>query len=456
MTDPLKTRVFTMYSQTMDRWSLAIPSENKSMITLYHGTKSYQIDLTKIMPKRENTITLTPGICQNLLLPKHLNKYNVRQLNSKHYILGPLIGIFVSETKLRKLLAGKVDPVYRLYAQVLRKNKGLAVFFSPERIDWNKDKVEGVVRVTVDQQEIWTDESLPIPSVIYDRCFGRKNRRQSKILREKCATHSPTVKVLNAVTKLGKQQIYTLCSQIPRLQKNLPRWDILRPDNIDTLLEQFPIAYIKPDKLAKGKGVTKVSRISSGFLVEQHRKNKNYRQMCSSTAQVLQELEPYISDYGFMIVQDAITLMKFRGRPFDFRLLLQKDISGCWKKTGIAGRISGKGSVISSPRSGGSVLTYDKVMTDLSKTKRSKIAASMLNLALDLAETMDNLIGPFVELGFDLGVDIKGQVKIIEINGIPLKVSIERLKDRKISRAAHVNPIRYAIYMSGFGDMHYE
>lgn len=456
MTDPFNTRVLIMNRQNMDRWSLAIPLANKSIITLYHGTKSYQVDLSQILANGRNTITLTPGICHTLLLPKLLKEYKVRPLNSKHYILGPLIGIFVSETKLRKLLAGKVDPVYRLYAQVLQRNKGLAVFFSPQRIKWNKEKVVGVVRVTVNKQEVWTEESLPIPAVIYDRCFGKNNRLYSKILRKKCAIHNPTIKVLNPVTKLGKLQVYTLCSQIPRFQEYLPRWDILRPDNIDNLLEQFPIAYIKPDKLSKGKGVTKVSQTSSGFLMEQNRNNKNYNYFCSSPDQVLQELEPYISDHGFMVIQEAISLMNFQGRPFDFRLLLQKDKSGCWKKTGIAGRISGEGSVISSPRSGGSVLTYDEVMKSLSKIERSNIAASMLNLALDLAGIIDNLISPFVELGFDLGVDNKGQVKLIEVNGIPLKVSIERLKNRKITRSAHENPIGYAIYMAGFGGLHYE
>lgn len=100
--------------------------------------------------------------------------------------------------------------------------------------------------------------------------------------------------------------------------------------------------------------------------------------------------------------------------------------------------------------------TYDEVMGNLSEISRREIAASMLQIALDLAKTIDDVIGPFVELGFDLGVDIKGQVKIIEVNGIPLKVSIQRLKDRKITHSAHENPIGYAIYMAGFGGQYYD
>ena len=456
MTDPFNTMVLTMNHQGMGRWSLSIPLAKKSIITLYHGTKSYQVDLSQVHRLEANSISLTPRTCRALLLPGHIKEYRVRPLSSKHYVLGPLIGILVSEIKLKKLLAGKVDPFYRWYARVLLRNKGIAVFFSPKRIAWNKNEVVGVVRVIANKQETWIEETLPIPSVIYDRCFGNHNRFQCKIIRKKCAMHSPTIKVLNAVVKLGKRRVYTLCGQISRFQDNLPKWDILRPDNIDALLEQFPIAYVKPNKLSKGKGVTKVSRTPFGFLVEQNRESKNYQHLCASPSEVLQDLEPYISSQGFMVVQEAIPLMTFQGHPFDFRLLLQKDKSGSWKKTGVAARISGEGSIISSPRSGGFVSTYDKVMAHLSEISRKDIASSMLNLALDLAKTMDDVIGPFVELGFDLGVDINGKVKIIEVNGIPLKVSIQRLKNQKITRYAHENPIEYAIYMEGFGGQYYD
>jgi hypothetical protein len=348
-------------------------------------------------------------------------------------------------------LSGKVDSFYRAYARVLSRNFGQAVFISPQRISWDHNEVLGVIRTRTNQQEKWIEEFLPLPTVIYDRCFGGNNRYQSSVLRKKGASHVPTIKVINALAKLGKREIYTLCSQISRFEEYLPKWDILRPDNIEALLEEFPNAYIKPNRLSKGKGVTKVTKTSSGYLLEQRRDPENYRHLCQSPQEVLEDLGPYLSTQGYMIIQEVIPLMTYQDCPFDFRLLLQKDHTGRWKRTGIAGRISGIGSIISSPRSGGSVLSFDHVMEHLSPPIRQSIAASMINLSLDLAKTLDSLIGPFVELGFDLGVDITGKVKIIEVNGIPLKVSIERLKDNKITKAAHANPLGYALYLTGFG-----
>ncbi len=433
------------------RWKMSIPLEKKAPITLYHGTKSCKLDPSKMQQIDGETMLLTPRICHTLLLPKHINKYKLRALNSKNYVVGPLVGILVSEAKIKKLLSGDADSIYRRYAQVLLRNNGLAVFISPKRVLWKRNEVVGVVRNIASHKEIWAEETLPIPCVIYDRCFGKYGRSQSKTLRKKCASQGPEIKVINALPKLGKLQVYKLCSQLPKIREHLPRWDILRPENIDSILEQFPIAYIKPDRLSKGKGVTKVSRTSYGFLVEQRRGNDNYQHLCKSSQEVLKDLEPYIYNHGFMVVQEAIELMTFQGRPFDFRLLLQKDQSGNWKKTGIVARISGEGSVISSPRSGGSVASYDQAMAQLNKSKKVEISASMTNLALNLAKTIDDLIGHFVELGYDFGVDITGKVKIIEVNGIPLKVSLQRLKDPSLTRSAHETPIGYAIYLSGFG-----
>lgn len=446
-----QTLVLTRNSQNNLYWSLPILPVNQSVITLFHGTKSCTFDLSKAPRIHKSGVILTPRISKMLRLSKHMEHYQLRALNSSHFMVGPLVGILVSEKKLRKLLSGKVDTIYRSYARVLSRNKGQAVFFSPRRIKWERNEVLGVIRTAANQEERWLEETLPLPTVIYDRCFGGNNRHRSTIIRKKCASHIPTVKVINALAKLGKRQVYTLCSQIPRFREHLPKWDILRPDNIKTLLEQFPIAYIKPDRLSKGKGVTKVTKIPSGFLLEQRRDPDNYQHLCSSSKEVLEDLEPYMSNQGFMVIQEGISLMTYEGRPFDFRLLLQKDQSGRWKRTGVAGRISGAGSIISSPRSGGSVSTFDQVMVPLSPPKRQSIASSMLNLAIDLAQTIDSLIGPFAELGFDLGVDTSGKVKIIEVNGIPLKVSIGRLNDNKITQAAHENPLGYAIYMAGFG-----
>lgn len=436
-------------------WTLSLGPVNESVITIFHGTRVCTVNLENL-PCSDSSFLLSPEICRTLLLPTHLKRYQIRALNRINYILGPLVGILVSEAKLKRLLSGTVDHDYRRYAKVLRKSKGVAVFLSPQRINWQQDQATGVVRIVSNQQEIWIEQTLPIPTVIYDRCFGPENRKRSAALRKRCFTNFPTIRVVNALVKLGKLEIYELCSERPELRKHLPRWGILTPDNVTGILDQFPIAYIKPDRLSKGKGVTKVSCTEQGFLVEQRRGTDNYQHLCASPEDVLGDLQKYLKGSGFMVVQEAIPLMKYNGRPFDFRLLLQKDKSGKWKKAAVAGRISGVGSVISSPRSGGSVASYDVVMAQLPDEQRLAIAVTMLDLAREVAKTIDQVIGPFAELGFDLGVDLSGEVKIIEVNGIPLKVSVERLNDKNITRAVHENPIGYAIYLAGFGGESYD
>lgn len=451
MKHPLQNLLLTRNSGNPMFWDFPLLTSKGSEITLYHGTKSCSLNWDKLPRTPDHKILLTQEISKILRLSETCPRYQLRALCSNHFIIGPLVGILVSEKALTRLLSGKSNSLYRSYARVLSRHMGQAVLISPKRIQWEHNEVQGVIRAKTNQVERWLEETLPLPTVIYDRCFGGNNRYRSTVIRKKCASHHPTVKVINALPKIGKREIYTLCSQISRFQEHLPRWDILRPDNIETVLENFPVAYIKPNRLSKGKGVTKVTKTSSGYLLEQRRDPKNYKHLCQSPKEVLDELESYIRRQGFMVIQEGIPLMTYEGRPFDFRLLLQKDHSGHWKRTGIAGRISGAGSIISSPRSGGSVAPFGHVMAPLSPTERQSIASSMINLALDLAQTLDSLIGPFVELGFDFGVDTNGKVRIIEVNGIPLKVSIERLGNQETTQSANNNPLSYAITMAGFG-----
>lgn len=306
MKNSLQRIALTPNSQNKRFWSLPFLPPNQSFVTLYHGTKSCKFSLSKVLRTPENRVLLTSRVSKELRLSKYMEHYQVKVLNSNHLAIGPLVGILVSEKKLRNLISGKIDPTYRAYARVLSQNEGQAVFFSPKRIQWERSEVLGVIRTRTNQGEKWIEETLPLPTVIYDRCFGGNNRYQSIIIRKKCATHVPTVKIINALSKLGKREVYTLCSQIPQLKEHLPKWDILRSDNIETLLEQFPIAYIKPDRLSKGKGVTKVTKTPSGYLLEQRRDPHNYQHLCKSHKEVLEDLEPYISNQGFMLIQEAI------------------------------------------------------------------------------------------------------------------------------------------------------
>ncbi len=444
------TKSILMSKESKGRWSFSVPLINRSTLLLHHGVKSCKMKLPKTTGQSASFF-IEPEFAQMLSLPTFKNEYRVKHNDTGQLFFGPLVGIFINEHWLQCLLSRKSMPICSLYTEVLERNQGLAVFFSLERILWDRSEVIGVVRDTSQPAKVWKEHTLPIPTVIYDRCFGYQGRVGGMDLRKKCAFYDRNIKVINALPKLGKIEIYNICSENESLRAHLPQWDIFHSETGASLLEKYSEAYIKPDRLSRGKGVTKVTQTSEGYLVEQRRRSLNYRQLCVATDEVLDKIAYYLKDNP-MVIQETIQLQRYKGRPFDFRLLLQKDGFGQWKQTGIAARICGDGSIISGPRSGGEVSTYEEVMKSLPEEQRDKIALSLLNLAKDIAKTIEEQIGLYAELGFDLGVDIHGHVWVIEVNGKPLKVSIERLQNRTITHLAYERPIEYAIWLAGFGD----
>lgn len=443
------TETILMSKESKGRWSFSIPLINQSTLLLHHGVKSCELKLPETTGQT-TTYFIEPELAQMLSLPTFKNEYRVKPIDFGQLLFGPLVGIFINEYWLQNLLSRKSMPICSLYTEVLERKQGLAVFFSLERILWDKGEVIGVIRDTSQPSKLWREYILPIPTVIYDRCFGYQGRVGGMNLRKKCVSYGRNIKVINALPKLGKIEIYKMCSQNDSLREHLPQWDIFHPKTGASLLEKYPVAYIKPDRLSRGKGVTKVTHTPDGYLVEQRRRSLNYQQLCVKTDEVLNKIAYYLKDNP-MVIQETIPLQRYKGRPFDFRLLLQKDGSGQWKQTGIAARICGEGSIISGPRSGGEVSTYEEVMKNFPGEQRDKIASSLLNLAKDIAQTIEEQIGLYAELGFDLGVDIHGHIWVIEVNGKPLKVSIERLQKEMLTRLAYESPIEYAIYLAGFG-----
>lgn len=417
-------------------------------VTLKHGIKTCSVTVNN--PNNENEIRevlLNKDIIQNLFLPESKINYRIKQNGLNEWSIGPLVGVFLDERKLKEILNGRNDMVLRRWAGVLERNNGLVVLFSSERIHWESGTVKGVILRSSNTTKEWAEEELPLPTVIYDRCFGNRGRGKSIALRKKCANLKLNNKIINARSKLGKTEIYTLCSEDSLLKLHVPGWDRLKENNLKDVLEKYQNAYIKPDKMSKGKGVTRMTRINNGILLEQRQGKKNVSCFCKDYT----EVEAFLSKYleKGMVIQEEVNLLRYNGRPYDFRLLLQKDEVGKWEMTGLAARIFGQGSVISSPRSGGAVAGFEKVLTD--SVIRKDIMASMLKFAKAAAEVIEEKYGLFAELGFDLGIDDKGKVWLIEINGKPIKISIDRLRNHQVSTLAYERPLEYAIYLIGFG-----
>lgn len=428
-------------------------------IYLRFGTAVISADSASLISKAPlGKLRIPKDMARQLQLPdtEHLG-VTVRNNN---IIFGPLIGVFVSRWETENLSQGtcKNKYFYR-YIEACKELNAICCFFSIGEISWEQHLIKGWVLKKRDRQgEKWVSRTFPIPSVIYDRCFGSLGKADGYELRSHLV-NTPGVTVFNAMPKLKKWETYELLQRNPDIRKHLPKtvryhslWQLEQALNV------FGPVYLKPDGLSKGTGIYKLSRSINGGFVLRHREPKRNAVVKFARLNTLDKLlEPYFERGGGYVIQEEIPLARYQGRKFDMRVLCQRNIEGKWIIGGIAVRVAAPKSIITSPRSGGSVVTWPQALQAVFNQREDQphgISSKLNEIAFKVCHVIEHKYGCCGELGLDMSVDRDGNIWIIEVNAKPLKVSLKRLLDPELIQQVHANPIRFAYHIActpGFG-----
>lgn len=369
--------------------------------------------------------------------------------NSEEEIeIGPFIGVFINQEKVNNLIAGKGVTAYTQFYNTCKKLSGLCCLFSIENIDWDKELVRGLIR----KGSGWIERTLPLPRIVYDRNVENNCRVESIELRKRL---DGICQILNPMAKLAKWETIKALEKNPKLFSIIPRTIQYESSNdLENSLGLYQNIYLKPDALSKGKGIFRVSvKKDKEYKVEYRTPEENHTVSLKSLKDLEILMEQYLEKGGCYIIQQEINKAMFKGNPFDFRALFQKDFEGVWQLSGVAGRIAGKGSIITSPRSGGAVEDFEIILKDVfneSLTTSNGLYEQIVYLGREICLSLEDEFGDCVELGLDMAIDIHGGIWVIEVNGKPLKVSLNRLGNPEIVDRCNRRPIEYAVKLAGF------
>src|SRR5690606_17013130 len=140
------------------------------------------------------------------------------------------------------------------------------------------------------------------------------------------------------------------------------------------------------------------------------------------------------------LAQQAIRLARVGGRPFDLRLLVQKQPDGRWRFTGGAARVAGPGQITTHVPRGGRRMPMDEALTAAFGPADARViserAAALAEAAARAMEAA--LQREFMEMSMDVGVDDQQRLWIFELNSKPL-----RFDERDIQRRWVRNLIYY-------------
>lgn len=332
--------------------------------------------------------------------------------------VGPLVGMLTS--RKGATFAGNRTTFHRIH-RALGNRGGIVFVFTPEGVKRN-----GINAFILNEnRRRWIRTQLPYPDVVYNRIPFRDDE------------HTPIVRsLLEHLKSLGisyfnsgfldKWEMYETLRKDPALAAHLPDTRQASKENMKNMLNVWEALYAKPYAGQKGDGMYLVTHGKGGtFIYRSHKKTIP----SLSFNRVWERLKPAFEKTPYLL-QQKIDLMYHHGRPYDFRLMVQK-VNGKWQSTGCGARLAGKGSITTHVPKGGELLALDQLRppADLEILKAiSKRAAKQL----------EEHFTPLYELSFDIGRDQDGHYWLFEANAKPMMFDEPGIEQKRMKRLIHI------------------
>ncbi len=393
--------------------------------------------------KLKDSLFFAPNTLRKLYLTSG-RRYGAR-IDDKEIKLGPVVGIMSDVYGENGKPFGAQSFFIRQLISSGRRLGQICFGFSPYGINWNNKTISGY---TIGSQE-WVKNVFPLPDVIYprERAYSSSARRIRNRL------ESQGAKLINP-SLIGKWQTYKILSKNPHLVPYIPDTRLITSfKQIESMVKKYQAVYLKPVNGSQGKNIVKVTkkRGSLGYDYQYVLNNKVFRGSASNLQQLRRYLSRIMGNRTY-IVQKQINLIRSGGSILDVRILVQKDNSGQWGITGMAGRVGRKGAITSNISSGG----HGRKVRDVLKRnfdddeKVEEIIEKIRKIAVESAKTLEETIGKAGEMGIDIGVDQKGEVWFIEANLRPARQVFTLIGERNTRMKSVVTPLLYARHLANF------
>ncbi|USB32396.1 YheC/YheD family protein [Paenibacillus sp. YPG26] len=299
----------------------------------------------------------------------------------------------------------------------------------------------------------WLSGSFPVPDIIYDR-VSHRDPCQLQLTRQRLDRLTEDGRPLQYLARglSGKWNVYqslkrqeSFLPHLPRTAKysssiQLARW----------LLQHNNEVFLKPHSGTHGKLTLHVRLVNEHqhlMLTGRDRNNVLFHKHFQDWETGAAWIDRFIGKRTF-IIQPYLQLTSTDGRPFDVRVLMQKNESGRWSLTGMAVRLGEQDSVTSNLHGGGTAVQADRYLTrEFGESASASILGTLRRLSADIPEYLESCFGRLAELGIDFGIDRESRVWIIEVNSKPGRSAFFQIGDQMSAFKSIENPILYARYL---------
>ncbi|MDW8515315.1 YheC/YheD family endospore coat-associated protein [Priestia flexa] len=423
---------------------LYVPSSlyHHQLNTIYFGTFSSICQVYED-PEAVNEIKISQNLLDLLHLPIH---NDVHIYTDEHSIyIGPLIGILsagFTGSLLRPI--GKRSLLFAKLLSTASITGGIPFLFGIHHIQWDSGTILGYFYTS----NGWEQREVPLPNVIYNRLPNRKTESLDafQTIKEKLADEYQ-IPLFNP-NFFNKWTVHTLLEKDATVRNFLP-YTIDAPslEQLSEMLEQYESVYLKPKNGSLGRGIYTLSYCSTQHVYQICFKEEKLIKKTHASLAVLVDEIFKTNERDHYIAQQAIPLFKKDNRIVDFRVHTNKNLHNEWELSAIAAKISGGETVTTHMTNGGEIESLQRVFTNPETRKKTEklLESTALLISLALDHQVEGLIG---EIGFDFGVDTRGNVWMFEANSKPGRSIFLHPSLRKEDQYTRKLSLEYAIFLS--------
>lgn len=317
---------------------------------------------------------------------------------------------------------GKIDEYLRELTVAGRRHGIITYVFSPKGFMPQKHGCYG--DVFDEKSNMWRRFFFPLPHVVYDRVSSRRLEESASIKQLKKQLHELGIKFFNPEF-LDKWETHWYLQKFPEVRGYLPDTRrIIGFRQVLMMLEKYGDVYLKPRSGSLGRGIINLRKTGSGeVLVRITRNGPDHVGLISSPEKLRNLLERRVGQRPY-IIQQGIPLAQVEGRPFDIRILMQKDLEGDWRQSSSVVRVAREGRIVANLAGGGEMFRVRGILERvfLKKVEEEGMIEQLRIAGRTIAEALEKAMGQtFGELGLDMGVDMDRKIWLIEVNSRPAR-----------------------------------
>ncbi|MCL6516243.1 MAG: YheC/YheD family protein [Alicyclobacillus sp.] len=365
--------------------------------------------------------------------------------------VGPTIGILcnpVWNEKRHTLRWTKQVPALEKLVQAGQRLGAFVYVFGIQDVDFNRGTVLGYVF----RNGAWRPAQLPLPDSIYDQVVSRRLERDKKYQAKRARLSKMYANRIFNDGFFDKWKVHEWLWQDRQTRNLVPYSERFTTEGqAIAFIKRHAVTFIKPVHGSLGVGIVRVTREADGSYRYEVRHRTGRTQNRAATAEAVVEALRRRLRQSPHLLQQGIPVARYRERPFDIRIVLQRDGSGEWKRTKMFARVARSGEFTANLASGGEALPVDAVLREaFSAPERRRRARRLIRRAASLvAAAIEQQCGkPLGELGVDLAVDESGSVWVLEVNSKPWKASSTDKGRQDLVDLSFLRPMEYAIRLA--------